>query len=88
MLLLLRLHDRNLAHPQRLDVLHPPARAQSADLAKFHVDRSARPADECHVGEHRAVVAVLEVCPYPLLGVASLVKVERVGLFDGAASDV
>jgi len=87
MLPILRPHNRNLTHTQRLDRLRPPPRTNQSNLRKIHVYPPTGLADELHVMQHWAIVAVLQVRPYSTLGLADFVEVEGGRCLDGSAGD-
>lgn len=66
-LLLARLHDRDLAHAERDDLLRAPPAAYPPHLAGVEEDAPARKAHELHRAQDGTVVAVLKLCPDALL---------------------
>ena len=65
-----------------------PSRTYPPDLAELHEDTFAGLADERHVVEHGAVVAVFELCPYPPVRLGGFDEGLGGWLEDGAAGDV
>lgn len=88
MVLALGLHNGNFSHAQGLDELRPSACRNGAQLVGGHENAPARLAHRRHRAQHRSVVAVFQVGPYPSLRDGHGMERDGIRGLRGAARDV